>query len=359
MKLPIPSFAVVPLCACVFAFWWTHPLCAEQVTEYETQFEAAVEAGDGERALAIARDRMEADDPLGQRFKIQLLAMGLGVDQDYERAVQMLEEIARDGDVDAMMEMSLAYEEGVGVEADPEQAAKWVLKAAEAGDVEAQLEYAERLAAGNGVDQDKDEALQWAQRAAEQGNQLAIDFALGLMARMAGLEPDEPDQEPGDADQQPEAIGSARITGEFDFEADDLNARIEYGNFVEPDMTEPNTLLVVSKLSQHLYAEALEIAIWVRIPEMEPGTYTVISRSEYLESEPESGVSGAAVRYQPEGEHPRDSLTFEDSVKGELTVERVSDGRYSGRFELVAEDSEGNSIEIDGNFRDTSPRLLQ
>lgn len=344
ISLLIPLFATL-----VLALTATAPVAGEGEIDYETAFDAALRAGEGERALALARERMEAGDPLGKRFKIRLLATGIGVEQDLPRAVGMLEEFAREGDLDAQVEMSMAYQQGMGVEQDDTQAAEWMFKAAEAGDAEAQLEYARFLAEGKGVGQDLEAALEWAQRSADQGNQRAFDYSLGIIGKLVEADPDY--APPASDEEAPTPTAAATVTGGFSFEEEGLVGRLEEGNFVMPGMDQANAMLVVGKPSRGMYAETLHIAIWVRLPRLESGTYEIGGRQAYLESEPESGTAGAMVKYQEEEAHPRDTVTYDRAVEGSLEVEREGE-TVSGTFTLSAEDADGNSIEAHGRFAD-------
>ncbi|KGK43062.1 hypothetical protein LH51_02885 [Nitrincola sp. A-D6] len=119
--------------------------------------------------------------------------------QNYAVALEQLQPIAREGNLDANNLLGQMYENGWGVEADEEEAARLYriganqghmdsitnlralqnkafavelnqqLPLAEAGNSEAQNRVGEMLEFGQGIERDKHEAFIWYQRAADQG----------------------------------------------------------------------------------------------------------------------------------------------------------------------------------------------
>lgn len=127
---------------------------------------------------------------------------GIGVPQDYDKALKLYKKAAEQGDIKAQNNLGVCYEEGKSVEQDNqktifwytkaaeqgyllaqmnlagffynrgeyEEAFPWVLKAAEAGKSEAQNTLGWMYRHGNGVDKNPKRAFDWYRKAAEQGN---------------------------------------------------------------------------------------------------------------------------------------------------------------------------------------------
>ena len=78
----------------------------------------------------------EADGDLGisdRRVLGQMYFMGRGVEQDYEKAAELLADAAGDNDRDAMYAVAVCYFSGYGVEQDEEKAMELLTGAAEQG----------------------------------------------------------------------------------------------------------------------------------------------------------------------------------------------------------------------------------
>ncbi len=76
-------------------------------------------------------------------------------DEDYATALAVWMPLAEDGDLNAMYNIGLIYEEGLGVATDTARALEWYLPPAEEGDVAAQLNVATIYDFGEGVPEDK------------------------------------------------------------------------------------------------------------------------------------------------------------------------------------------------------------
>jgi TPR repeat protein len=94
---------------------------------------------------------------------------GLGVPQDYAKAMELLRPQAESGSPGAEFYLALMYKSGLGVPKDAAKAAQWMSKAAEWGLVPAQLEYGAMLRDADGVPRDYAAAYQWFLLAAERG----------------------------------------------------------------------------------------------------------------------------------------------------------------------------------------------
>ena len=81
-----------------------------------------------------------------------------------------LQEDANAGNVDAQMDLAMAYHDGsYGLKRNDAEAVKWFTKAAEQGDLEGQYNLAIAYYHGYGVKKNINEAVKWFQKAAEQG----------------------------------------------------------------------------------------------------------------------------------------------------------------------------------------------
>ena len=119
---------------------------------------------------------------------------GIGVKQDYAEAFKWyskaaeqghaeakaksdslrgeirLLDAAERGDVGAMTELAVCFEEGKRFPKDLTESLNWYRKAAEQGHAEAQFRLAQKYSNGLGVSKNETEAVKWYQKAAEQGN---------------------------------------------------------------------------------------------------------------------------------------------------------------------------------------------
>jgi len=87
---------------------------------------------------------------------------------------------AKQEDVDAMFNIGSAYDEGDGVEQNDESAFEWFMKAAEKGDEDAQLNVGEFYEEGIGCEIDLVKAMHWYQKSAAQEYQQAMDAVARL-----------------------------------------------------------------------------------------------------------------------------------------------------------------------------------
>jgi hypothetical protein len=124
---------------------------------------------------------------------------GLGVTQDYSKAVDWFVAAAQQGNVVAQKNVGNIYAGGYGVPQDYSEAAKWYLMAAENNDATAQKRLADMYILGLGVPPDKREADKWYRRASENGNEAAgkyfhsfvdhdLDYCQTLLTQDLGLD---------------------------------------------------------------------------------------------------------------------------------------------------------------------------
>jgi TPR repeat protein len=100
--------------------------------------------------------------------------------EDYERALEEWQPLAKGGNAEAQNMLGYMYRYGQGVPQDFEQARQWYRLAADQGHARAQNNLGAMYRQGLGVPQDYKEALRWFRRSAEQGNGGAQNH-LGLM----------------------------------------------------------------------------------------------------------------------------------------------------------------------------------
>ena len=81
-----------------------------------------------------------------------------------------LQELAKQGDVEAQILLAKAYDEGKGVYQDSQKAFQWYQKAANQGHSFAQYGLAWQYYIGNGVEQNYSKAFEWYEKAANQGH---------------------------------------------------------------------------------------------------------------------------------------------------------------------------------------------
>jgi uncharacterized protein len=98
---------------------------------------------------------------------------------DVQRAFEILENAADDGDVEAQYYLGTLYEAGLGNLQDYSAAGKWFGKAATAGDPKAQNKLARLYAVGLGVEKNAEKAFEWFTKAADSGDPSHVyDLAL-------------------------------------------------------------------------------------------------------------------------------------------------------------------------------------
>ena len=100
--------------------------------------------------------------------------------RDYETALEEWLPLAENGDLNAMYNIALIYDEGLGVPVDKKKADKWYFEPASRGDIAAQYNLATIYDYGQGVKEDDEEAVRWYRAAADQADEQA-QFNLGFM----------------------------------------------------------------------------------------------------------------------------------------------------------------------------------
>lgn len=141
---------------------------------------------------AAEEDHAEAYNALSMMYQI-----GLGVDRDELRAMELRLIAAEKGSLAANFVMWQIFDRGAGVAVDEFRAVEYLRRVAESPSENeivavAQYELASHYLGGAGVERDLETAFQWLTRAAERGNteaelELAASFALGR-----GVEENDP-----------------------------------------------------------------------------------------------------------------------------------------------------------------------
>lgn len=140
----------------------------------------------------------KAGDARAQTSLGLLYARGYGVPKDLAQAHRWWNFAAVQNDPGAQYNLGLTYVQGEGVAVDHERAARWFREAARRGHVQAQYNLGLLLHEGKGVKRDPQQAYYWVKVAALQGDELAQQN----LARMAaGL----PDRQKNAAEEQAQA----------------------------------------------------------------------------------------------------------------------------------------------------------
>ncbi|KAG2379474.1 hypothetical protein C9374_006591 [Naegleria lovaniensis] len=107
----------------------------------------------------------EAQNNLGHMYE-----HGIGVPQNYSKALEWYQKSANQGDAKAQYNLGCMYRNGRGVVQDYSKAFEWYQKSANQGDADAQYYLGWMYYRGEGISQDYSKAFQWFQQAANQGN---------------------------------------------------------------------------------------------------------------------------------------------------------------------------------------------
>ena len=119
---------------------------------------------------------------------------GLGVDRDFERAMELYREGSNDST--AQFNIGIMYRQGEGVSVDLEEAAEWIERAAEQGNPQAQHEIGKMYWDGAGLRPNKVTGHMWMGLAVESltgvESQNWIELSIEILSEMAGaMSPDE------------------------------------------------------------------------------------------------------------------------------------------------------------------------
>jgi len=89
--------------------------------------------------------------------------------EEYEKAIPLLEALAKEGYAPAQYDLGVIYLNGDGAPQDDAKALEWTRKAAEQGNADAQYNLGAMYFNGQGVKRDFEKAKEWYAKAADQG----------------------------------------------------------------------------------------------------------------------------------------------------------------------------------------------
>ena len=138
------------------------PLCR---AEYPGSNEEAIE----QLLPWVEKEKAWAQCALGSSYE-----HGSGVDQSYQRARELYELAARQGDANAQKFLGVLFEDGHGVDQSYERAKEYYEAAARQGLAGAQNNLGVLYYNGDGVEQSNETASEWWMKSAEQGEENAI-----------------------------------------------------------------------------------------------------------------------------------------------------------------------------------------
>ena len=132
------------------------------------------------KAVEAYRSAAEQGHAQAQSHLGDMYYHGRGAPQNYAKAVIWYQRAAESGDSSAQLDLGFMYERGLGVPQDYAKAVEAYRSAAEQGLARAQNNLGVMYHQGWGVQQDYTEAVEWYRRAAEQGDSFA-QLNLGFM----------------------------------------------------------------------------------------------------------------------------------------------------------------------------------
>ena len=136
----------------------------------------AIKGKDWDQSFTLCTEGVEAGDPISMNGLGLLFRAGLGVDKDYEKALELFKNSAALGYASAFFNIGRAYRDGgLGVQQDFSKALTWFNKGTDQGNVYAQYALGDMYYYGQGVSQDFEEALRFYIMAAQQGHKGAKD----------------------------------------------------------------------------------------------------------------------------------------------------------------------------------------
>ena len=100
--------------------------------------------------------------------------------ENYTDPLELTVQQAKQGDLNAQIELATAYEHGEGIAKDPQKAVQWYCKAAVKGSTEAQRNLAWMFLNARGIERDEALAVRWFQAAAKSGDK----FSQTMLSRL-------------------------------------------------------------------------------------------------------------------------------------------------------------------------------
>jgi uncharacterized protein len=157
---------------------------------------AAYEKGNYKAAFDEWLPLAQNNDPAAMRNIGHIYRRGLGVGQDYKKAMTWYKRAATLGFDRAQANVADMYLKGEGVPQDYSQAVQWFARAAQQGHVLSQYNLGLLLENGLGVDKNETMALGWYEAAASAGYPLAIEKVADLKSRSQVAVADVKNSEP-------------------------------------------------------------------------------------------------------------------------------------------------------------------
>jgi len=131
-----------------------------------------------DKAMMFFSKSVKADKDVRSKRNLGIMyASGVGVKQDYERAIKLLKQASDGGDAYAGFSLGNMYAQGDGVKKDFKEAAIWFEKSANAGNSQAAYNLAYLYTYGDGVKKDSKKAFELYEQAAVAGS---IDAQINL-----------------------------------------------------------------------------------------------------------------------------------------------------------------------------------
>lgn len=130
---------------------------------------AAASAGESNNLRELRQKAAKGDASAMTDIGYAYFTGGEGLEKDQAEAVRWFEKAANAGNIHAMNNLGIAYQDGVGVEQDDLESLKWFKKAAENGHEKAQWSVGRIYRLGIGVERDFQKALEWYTMSAENG----------------------------------------------------------------------------------------------------------------------------------------------------------------------------------------------
>lgn len=157
-----------------------------QTSDYDVQVGLrALESGDYDAAVTNLTEGAMQGYAIAQFYLGLMYHQGIGIDVNFERAMQLYALSAQQGMARAQFNLGLMYDRGEGTQQDYREAYYWYQQAAEQGDADAQYALGTMNFYGQGRPQNYPEAIRWYQESARQGHRDS-QFNLGVM-HMNGL----------------------------------------------------------------------------------------------------------------------------------------------------------------------------
>lgn len=131
--------------------------------------EALLENGAYPRAITVLEARAGRGDAVAVSWLAHIYREGLGVPQDFRRAVELDRQAAAAGVARSQNALGHSLVAGFGVERDEAAGLDWLRRAAESGEARYQFDYARTLVSDRVTTPDAEAAALWYRRAADQG----------------------------------------------------------------------------------------------------------------------------------------------------------------------------------------------